>query len=73
VEVHLPKVGVTRAGKNPGLAIAASEARILRLGGQNMLDSLTDEAMTTGDENDVRHVVRVWAGGMGREKGRRRE
>jgi hypothetical protein len=26
VEVFLPKVGVTRAGKNPGLAIAASEA-----------------------------------------------
>jgi hypothetical protein len=49
-----------------------------------MLDSLADETMTTGDKNDVRHVVRVWAGGRGgrdewrvgrgkegREKGRR--
>jgi hypothetical protein len=26
VELLLPKVGVTRAGKNPGLAISASEA-----------------------------------------------
>ena len=26
VEVHLPKVGVTRASKNPGFIIAASEA-----------------------------------------------
>ena len=65
MEVLLPKVGVTRAGENPGFAIAESEARILRLGGQNVLDSLTDEAITTGDENDVRHVVRVWAGGRG--------
>lgn len=24
------------------------------------MDGLTDEAMTTGDENDVGHVVRVW-------------
>lgn len=26
MEAHLPKVGITRAGKNPGLAISASEA-----------------------------------------------
>jgi len=33
----------------------------LGLGGQNVLDSLADKAMTTGDKNDVGHVVRVWA------------
>jgi hypothetical protein len=30
-----------------------------------VLDSLADEAMTTGDENDVRHAVRVWTEGRG--------
>ncbi len=58
----LPKVGITRASKNPGFAIAASEARVWGLGGQNVLESLTDEAMTTCDENDVGHDVKVWAG-----------
>jgi hypothetical protein len=41
----------------------------LGLGGQNVLDSLANEAMTTGDKNDVRHVVK----GMGGRKGRERE
>ena len=31
-----------------------------------MLDSLAQEAMTTSDKNDVRHVVKVWAGGRGK-------
>jgi len=44
----------------------------LGLGGQNVLDSLADEAMATGDKDDVRHVVRVWAGGRG-GRGKRRE
>jgi hypothetical protein len=47
----------------------------LGLGGQNVLDSLADEAMTTGDKDDVRHVVRVWEVGRVREgrNERRRE
>lgn len=30
-----------------------------------MLDGLADETMATGDENDIRHIVRVRAGGRG--------
>ena len=60
--VLLPKVGVARACKNPGFAIAASVACVWGLGGKNMLDGLADKAMTTGDKNNVRHVVRVYAG-----------
>jgi hypothetical protein len=69
-EALLPKVGITRTSKNPGLTVAASEARVWELGGQNVLDSLADEAMATCDENDVGHDVRVWAVEMRERDGR---
>jgi hypothetical protein len=39
------------------------------------LDSLADETMTTGDKNDVGHVIGVWAGekGEGEERDERRK
>lgn len=65
VGILLPKIGITRACKNPRFAVAVSVACVRGLGRKDMLDSLADEAITTGDENNIRHVVSVWVRGRG--------
>jgi hypothetical protein len=60
--ISIPKISVARSCKDPFLSRLLSKFRAFRLCLNHILDRLTDQAATPGDENYLRHVlmIREW-------------